>query len=102
MDELIAAESLSVNGSDKSYINTELTLTQHFLMYMLSNYDKGVVKRKEMERFVPPKKREALELADSLLTKKHKDNRYYEEANTAYKALKGELSRYFQIAKNGG
>ena len=70
MDELIAAESLSVNGSDKSYINTELTLTQHFLMYMLSNYDKGVVKRKEMERFVPPKKREALELADSLLTKK--------------------------------
>lgn len=102
MDALIAEENLSVRASDKSFVNTELALTQHFLMYMLSNYQKGVVKRKEMERFIPPKKREAMELADSILTKKHKDNRYYEEANVAYKALKEQLARYYNIAKKGG
>src|SRR3982750_2546012 len=53
MDALIAEENLSVNASDKSYINTELTLTQHFIEYMLSNFEKGYVKRKEMERFIP-------------------------------------------------
>jgi murein L,D-transpeptidase YcbB/YkuD len=102
MDALIAEENLSVSSSNKSYANLELQLTQHFLTYMLRNYEKGVVKRKEMERFIPPKKREAIELADSLLNKKHKDNRYYEEANVAYKALKDQLGRYLQITKNGG
>jgi murein L,D-transpeptidase YcbB/YkuD len=102
MDALIAEENLSVNPSDKSFVNTELTLTQHFIQYMLSTYQKGIVKRKEMERFIPLKKRDALELADSILTKKHKDNHYYEEANASYKALKEQLARYYPIAKNGG
>src|SRR4030095_15977638 len=45
MDALIAEEKLSV-GATASYANTELTLTQHFIQYMLNNYDKGYVKRK--------------------------------------------------------
>ena len=57
MDRLIAEDELSVSDSNKDFINTELTLTQHFIMYMLNNYEKGYVKRKEMERFVPRKKR---------------------------------------------
>src|SRR5204863_269079 len=56
MDRLITEDDLSVNASDKNYINTELTLTQHFIMYMLDNYEKGYVKRKEMERFIHRKK----------------------------------------------
>src|SRR5687767_4634471 len=48
MDRLIAEDDLSVNAKDKSFINTELTLTQHFIHYMLNNYEKGYVKRKEM------------------------------------------------------
>src|SRR5262245_63686587 len=35
MDRLIAEDDLSVNASDKSYLNTELTLTEHFIIYML-------------------------------------------------------------------
>jgi L,D-transpeptidase YcbB len=102
MDAIVTAEDLSVRGSDPSYINTELLLTQHFIQYILENYEKGVVKRKELERFVPLKKADAMYLADSLLTKKHKDNKYYEDANEAYKKLKEQLQRYYDIAKKGG
>src|SRR2546421_5933499 len=37
MDELIAEDELSVSASDKSFLNTELILTEHFIMYMLHN-----------------------------------------------------------------
>ena len=102
MDRLIAEDELSVSASDKSYINTELTLTHHFIMYMLNNYEKGYVKRKEMERFVPRKKEDPLALADSLVNKKHKDDKYFEDVNHSYKGLKDQLSRYLAIARNGG
>ena len=41
-------------------------------------------------------------LADSLLTKKHKDNKYFEDINESYKALKDQLARYYEIATKGG
>lgn len=101
MDRLIAEDDLSASAS-KDFINTELTLTQHFIMYMLNNYDKGYVKRKEMERFVPRKKENPIVLADSLMNKKHKDDKYFEDVNQSYKGLKDHLSRYLEIAKKGG
>ena len=102
MDDLITEDELSVNANDKSFINTELTLTQHFILYILHNYEKGYVKRKEMERFIPRKKENPLTLADSLINKKHKDDKYFEDINQSYKALKDQLSRYYDIAKKGG
>jgi murein L,D-transpeptidase YcbB/YkuD len=102
MDNLISVDTMRVNAADKSLINTELTLTQHFIEYSLKNFEKGYIKRKEMERFIPRKKENALELADSLLTKKHKDDKYYEDVNEAYKQLKEQLQKYFTITKNGG
>ena len=102
MDDLISEDELSVRVNDKSFINTELTLTQHFIFYMLHNYEKGFVKRKEMERFIPRKKEDALTLADSLINKKHKDDKYFEDVNQSYKALKEQLKKYFDIAKKGG
>ncbi|MGN6400776.1 MAG: L,D-transpeptidase family protein [Flavisolibacter sp.] len=102
MDNLISEDDLSVNASDKSFINTELTLTQHFILYILGYYEKGYVKRKEMERFIPFKKQDAMYVADSLLNKKHKDNKYFEDVNEPYKLLKEQLGKYYNIAKNGG
>ncbi|HKC36400.1 MAG TPA: L,D-transpeptidase family protein [Chitinophagaceae bacterium] len=102
MDRFIAEDELSVNASNKDFINIELTLTEHFIMYMLNNYEKGLVKRKEMERFIPRKKEDPIALADSLVNKKHKDDKYFEDANESYKALKEQLSKYLAIAKNGG
>ena len=102
MDYLIAEDELSVNATDKSFLNTELMLTQHFIRYVLHNYAKGFVKRKEMERFIPRKKENVLQLADSLLNKKHKDDKYFEDVNPAYNALKMQLAKYVAIAKQGG
>jgi murein L,D-transpeptidase YcbB/YkuD len=102
MDNLIAEEGLSVGANNKTYINTELTLTNHFIQYVTNQYEDGYVKRKEMERFIPRKKEDAMFLADSLLTKKHKDNKYFEDINESYKALKDQLARYYEIAKKGG
>ena len=102
MDNLITEDELSVSASDKSFMNTELTLTEHFIKYMLNNYEKGYVKRKEMERFIPRKKEDPLALADSLVTKKHKDDKYFEDVNESYKSLKDQLAKYLEIAKNGG
>jgi murein L,D-transpeptidase YcbB/YkuD len=102
MDALVAEEKISPSASDKSYINTELTLTQHFIEYILNNFEKGYVKRKEMERFIPYKKKDPLYLADSLLNKKHNDDKYFEDVNAPYRALKKQLENYYNIAKAGG
>jgi murein L,D-transpeptidase YcbB/YkuD len=102
MDNLIAEDQLSVTSQDKSFLNTELILTQHFIQYILHNYEKGFVKRKEMERFIPLKKEDVLQLADSLINKKHKDDKYFEDVNPEYSALKDQLNKYVDIAKKGG
>lgn len=102
MNALTAEDTVFVNASNSSFINTELTLTQHFIEYILHNYEKGYVKRKEMERFVPFKKQDAILLADSLLNKKHKDDKYFEDVNLPYKLLKEQLAKYYNIVKQGG
>ena len=102
MDDLLTDSSFSVSSSDKAMINTELLLTTDFIKYTLNNYEKGYVKRKEMERFIPIKKEDPMLLADSLLNKKHKDDKYFEDVNNAYKLLKQQLNRYVDIANNGG
>jgi L,D-transpeptidase YcbB len=102
MDRLIADDDLYLSGKNTSYLNTELKLTWHFILYMLNNIEEGYVKRKEMERFVPRKRENALQLADSLLRKKHKDNKYYEEVNEPFRRLKQKLSDYYDLAKRGG
>ena len=102
MDGMVEDSNFTENALDRSMIGTELLLTEYFIRYTLDNYEKGYVKRKEMERFIPIKKEDPITLADSLLNKKHKDDKYFENVNNAYKLLKDELSRYVTISKNGG
>ncbi|MCS3801513.1 murein L,D-transpeptidase [Niastella sp. OAS944] len=102
MNRLLSEDSFTVNAEDKDVKQTEWRLTQSLIAYASKNFEKGYVKRKELERFVPFKKSDPIQLADSLLTKKHKDNKYFEDINVAYKALKGELQKYYDIHKQGG
>ncbi|MEO8765949.1 MAG: L,D-transpeptidase family protein [Ginsengibacter sp.] len=102
MDDLMTADSLVIPDHDKSTINTELLLTESFINYAGSNFEKGYLKRKEAERFIPSKKSGALYLADSILNKKHKDNKYFADINEPYKLLADQLRNYTSIAKNGG
>ncbi|MEO6538080.1 MAG: L,D-transpeptidase family protein [Ferruginibacter sp.] len=102
MDNLIAEDSLKISGSDKNILNTELKLTQQFIVFSLNNVEDGYLKRKEMEKFIPIKKTDAIALADSLIAKKHKDNKYYEDKNESFKKLKAALVMYVNISKSGG
>lgn len=102
MDNLITEESISPSAKDKAFINTELQLTSNFIRHTLLAYEAEYVKRKEMERFVPASKQDALYLADSLLKKKHKDDKYYENVNPSYGLLKEKLSAYYTIYEKGG
>ncbi len=102
MDNLLQDSDLVVNTTDKNMLNTELLLTQHLIINSLNKYEKHFVKRKELERFIPIKKEDVMMLADSLLTHKHKDNKYFDNVNESYKKLKEEVSKYLQIAQNGG
>jgi len=102
IDNLMMEENLTISASNKSNINTELQLTILFLKYSLKTFDKGFVKRKELERFIPRKKQDALYLADSLLTKKHKNNKYFEDINEPYRKLKEQLTKYTDIVRKGG
>jgi murein L,D-transpeptidase YcbB/YkuD len=102
MDRLVEEENLVPNAKDKGIINTELLLTGNFIKHTLLAYERDYVKRKEMERFVPYIKQDPLKLADSLLNKKHKDEKYYEDVNPSYGALKEKLSLYTTIHAKGG
>ena len=102
IDNLMLEDELSISASNKTYINTELQLTLFFLKYSLKNFQKGFVKRKELERFIPRKKQDVIYLADSLLNKKHKDNKYFEDINEPYRKLKEQLAKYTEVARSGG
>jgi murein L,D-transpeptidase YcbB/YkuD len=102
MNRYLAADELTIGAGDKSALQTELRMTLSLIRYAIRNYEKGYVKRKELERFVPIKKQDPYQLADSLLNKKHKDNKYFEDINASYKALKDQLANYYEIYKKGG
>ena len=95
-------DSFKLTTANAKAMNTELLLTVHFIDFILKNYQPGDIKRKETEKFVPSKKQDALFLADSLLSKKHKDNKYYSDVNLPYKLLKQQLEKYVAITKNKG
>lgn len=102
MDDLMANDSLVVNSKDASIINIELLLTENFITFSRNNFEKGYVKRKEMERFIPFKKTDPVYLADSLLNKKHKDDKYFSDINESYKSLTAQLKKYTEILRTGG
>lgn len=95
-------EKINVSTRDTNMLNTEFGFTEHFIRYINSTYEKGYVKRKEQEKFIPIKKIAPMAMADSILNKKHKDEKYYEDVNTMYAALKRELGQYYSLALSGG
>jgi murein L,D-transpeptidase YcbB/YkuD len=102
MQRIISDSDFTVSASNKNILNIELQLSEHLIEYILNNFEKGYVKRKELERFIPLKKENIMEYTDSLLTHKHKDNKYFDDVNESYKKLKGELQKYYDIARHGG
>ena len=99
LDALIAADDVSITENNEKIKKVEMQLTERLIRYTRSNFEKGYVKRKEMERFIPFKKQDPIELADSLLTKKHKDDKYFSDINKPYKLLKEQLQKFVDLVK---
>ncbi len=95
-------EKLTATAKDTMILNTEFGFTEHFIRFINSTYEKGYVKRKEQEKFVPIKKVDPVLMADSLLNKKHSDDKYYEQVNDMYAGLKKNLQLYLNIIRAGG
>jgi murein L,D-transpeptidase YcbB/YkuD len=95
-------EKLTTNSKDAAILNTEFGFTEHFIRFINSTYEKGYVKRKEQEKFIPIKKLDPIVMADSLLHKKHSDDKYYEQVNDMYGNLKKNLQLYLDLTKTGG
>jgi len=102
LENLVNQEKITVIKNDPALLKAEFGLTENFIRYINSTYEKGYVKRKEEERFIPIKKADPLYLADSLLNKKHSDDKYYEDVNEMYGNLKKNLQLYYNVAKAGG
>jgi len=101
-EKYLNQEKVAVSSKDSALLNAEFGFTEHFIRFINSTYEKGYVKRKEQEKFVPIKKADPVYLADSLLNKKHSDDKYYEQVNDMYAALKNHLQLYLDIEKSGG
>lgn len=102
MDRYIADDDEDWSGRESKLIQVELKLTRYFISFYLSNTERGYIKRKEMEKFIPYIKNDPVTLADSVISKKHKDGKYYADVNPIYGKLKDYLAKYVAIKKNGG
>lgn len=100
-DRLMNQEEVLFSKKDTALLNAEFAFTENFIRYINSTYGKGYVKRKEQEKFIPIKKLDPVAMADSVLSKKHKDDKYYDEVNDMYAALKKNLELYSSLAKAG-
>lgn len=101
-ERFLNQEKLKANAKDSLIRETEFGFTEHFIRFINSTYEKGFVKRKEQEKFIPIKKMDPVFMADSLLNKKHNDDKYYEQVNDMYAGLKNNLQLYLDITKAGG
>lgn len=100
MHELIGTSNLKITPSNKPILKTELELTDHLINYTRSNFKKGYVKRKEIEKFIPYVKENALEQADSLLAELRRQKKDFADINEPYKLLSEELKKYVQLEKD--
>lgn len=102
VENVVNQEKFVVRKNDPALLNTEFALTEYFIRFINSTYEKGYVKRKEQEKFIPIKKMDPMRMADSILNKKHKDDKYYEDVNEMYGNLKKYLQLYYNVAMAGG
>ena len=90
MEDLFASSYTSISVDNKAIRNAELQLTQYLIAHTLEVKDDKSFKRQEMEHFIPVKKENFIELADSVMTNKRDDDKYFNEVNEAYRKLKSE------------
>lgn len=95
IDSLMELDTLQLTATDSLFVQTELTLTQEFVHSAKAVWDSA---RNLHTFYLPAKKINALQLADSILNKTTDSSQ--EQNMPVYAALKNELQRYYNLAKD--
>jgi murein L,D-transpeptidase YcbB/YkuD len=98
MDTVMETDTLVVSASDSAFVQTELSLTKEFLKH--SNSFKGHIGFTDAYHFVPAKKTDVLQLADSVL--KLQVDSAGSSTKRPFYLLKQQLQKYYDIAQKGG
>ena len=101
LDRLRIEEDSTIEAKDPSTIKTELQITQRFVQYALKNYASMGISINALGNYIPSRRKNILDLADSVLANNAVNNNYA-ALNESYKALKVPLLKYSAIAKRGG
>ncbi|HEX2532234.1 MAG TPA: L,D-transpeptidase family protein [Chitinophagaceae bacterium] len=112
IDSLAANDSLRIARNDTSFVQAELMLTERFIRFARNSAAREMMGRRWYTAFVPARKMNALELADSLAKSEadqpnlapataDSSNRNASEQQ-AYDRMQTELSRYADLVRKGG
>jgi murein L,D-transpeptidase YcbB/YkuD len=101
------SDSIDANGSksipDSVRLPLEWAFTVQFFRYASRAYlGNRNLNAEDLKWFIPRKKVDILSLLDTLVNEKGKDLNRYEPINRQYGLLRKQLTRYYEIEKNGG
>lgn len=91
--------SVKITESNKKIKEMELSLTENLIRFSINTIDPGLIVRKEIERFIPIKKIEVMQLADSILSMESGKKKDFSDINGPYNDLLSFLGEYVKIEK---
>ena len=101
MDTLLnKTDSVSIKLGDSSYINSELAITQKFIVYYRNENNKQKLSQIPITQLLPAKKMDPLDLADSIL-KYQPDTGSADTLRSPYYSMKKQLASYLSMARQG-
>lgn len=101
MDTLLnKTDSVSISTTDSSYTNSEIAITQKFLVYYRNKDYRQKLSQIPITQLLPAKKMDPLDLADSIL-KLQPDTVSADALRNPYNALKKQLASYLSVARQG-
>lgn len=99
--QLLTNDETGIDPSEKSIVEMELQLTDHFFKFAHFAYT-GKVDPSKLQWHIPRKKIDAVELLDSLVENKGRNIDEWEPVSKDYKLIRKRLNTYYNIHKNGG
>jgi len=101
MDTLLnKTDTISISTTDSSYINSEIAITQKFIIYYRNGNNKQKLSQIPITQLLPAKKTNPLDLADSIL-KYQPDTGSADALRNPYNSLKKQLASYLSLARLG-
>lgn len=100
LDNLLLKDS-KIDPASPTIVALELQLSRRFVQFILDSYQDDNIGVRNLESFIPVKKQNLFELADSILSRKSEDAEKFAKINPGYNGLREQLKKYVSLAKKG-